>query len=148
MKFNRQQFIDDARALVKQGVQFRHQGTDPITGLDCINLPRYLCEKQGMILPVELSEEFQSYTEQPDGWRLLEIMRRWFPELESSSAGDLLIIYARRNPKHLAIQVSDDEPPLIVEAYRSESQQVGSLLEQKLDFRRRIAARFRIPDFA
>jgi cell wall-associated NlpC family hydrolase len=148
MMLDRQKFIDDARALVKQGVIFRHQGSDPITGLDCINLPRYLCEQQGMKLPPELEKEFESYSENPDGWRLLEIMRRWFVELESSSAGDLLILYARRNPKHLAIQISDDAPPMIVEAYRSESDKTGRLIEQPLDFRRRVAARFRIPDFA
>jgi cell wall-associated NlpC family hydrolase len=148
MNYNRQQFIDDARALAKQGVIFRHQGSDPATGLDCINLPKYLYEKQGLKLPAELAREFESYSEQPDGWNLLEIMRKWFPEIESSSAGDLLIIYARRNPKHLAIQVTDDEPPMIVEAYRSESQKIGAIIDHPLDFRRRIAARFRFPDFA
>lgn len=148
MTFDRQRFINDAIALADQGVRFRHQGEDPDTGLDCINLPRYLCGLQGIRLPGELSVEFRSYSENPDGFRLLEIMRRWFPELQTSSAGDLLIIYARRNPKHLAIQVSDDNPPMIVEAYRSETDPNGALKHQPLDFRRRVAARFRIPDFA
>ena len=148
MTFDRQRFINDAIALVAQGVRFRHQGTDPATGLDCVNLPRYLCGLQGIALPPELNKEFESYSESPDGWRLLEIMRQYFPEIQSSSAGDLLIIYARRNPKHLAIQVSDGNPPMVVEAYRSETDPAGRLQHQPLDFRRRVAARFRIPDFA
>ncbi len=148
MTFDRQRFVEDAIALVEQGVRFRHQGTDPETGLDCINLPRYLCAQQGVQLPPELLKEFESYSENPDGWRLLEIMEQYFEKVETSTAGDLLIIYARRNPKHLAVQVSDDNPPMIVEAYRSETEPKGSLKRQPLDFRRRVAARFRIPDFA
>jgi len=148
MKLDRQQFCADAIALVDRGVRFRHQGRSPETGMDCINLPAYLCEQQGIKLPAELEKEFESYTENPDGWRLLEIMRRFFLEVETSTSGDLLIIYARRNPKHLAIQVSDDDPPMIVEAYRSETDPTGALKRQPLDFRRRVAARFRIPDFA
>lgn len=147
MKFNRQQFIDDARALVEQGVIFRHQGSDPATGMDCINLPRYLYEKQGLYLPVALAKEFEAYHEQPDGQHLLAIMRQWFIEIETDKAepADMLILYARRNPQHLAIKIGEN---LVIEAYRQMDKKIGKLIEQPLDSRRRIAAVFRFPDFA
>ena len=144
MSFDRKQFVEDLRALVKQGVKFRHQGQDPATGLDCVNFPRWGYRKQGLELPPELDREFQSYTESPDGWRLIEIMRKWFQELDPVKAepGDLFIIYSRSNPCHLAVKVTDT---LNVEAYRFANE--GKLVEQPLDPRRRIATAFRIPDF-
>ncbi len=152
MKFNRSQFVDDMRALVKQGVMFRHLGKDPKTGLDCIHAPAWGVRKQGIVFPEEIDREMEAYSEQPDGWKMIDIMRRWFieiPVLDNSvpeaEPGDLLILYARRNPRHMAIKVAED---LIVEAYRSEDQKIGELLEHPLDPRRRIAACFRIPDFA
>lgn len=150
MTFNREQFVSDVRGLVKQDVIFRHQGSDPSTGMDCINVPRWGYEQQGLSLLPEVEKEFESYHERPDGEHLLAMMRQWFIELafEETEPGDLLVLYARRNPQHVAIKVSNDNPPLVVEAYRSEDRKIGKLIEQPLDFRRRIAACFRIPDFA
>lgn len=149
MSFDIQRFVEDVRALARRGVLFRHQGSDPETGMDCVNVPRWGYEQQGLRLPEELEKEFEAYHERPDGDHLLQVMRRWFIEIpfEETQPGDLLILYARRNPQHLAIKITNDQPPMVVEAYRSEDRKIGKLLEQPLDFRRRIAACFRFPDF-
>lgn len=154
MKFNREQFVEDMRDLARQGIRFRHQGKDVATGLDCIHAPKIGYEKQGLRLPEELDREFDAYTENPDGWKMIEIMRKWFQEIPvvdnqvpDAEPGDLLVLYAIRNPKHVAILVSK-EPLTIVEAYRSVDTRTGKLIEWPLDSRRRIAACFRIPDFA
>ena len=149
MKFDRKQFVEDVRNLVTQGVVFRHQGSDPATGMDCINTPRWGYERQGLTLPAEISAEFATYGRHPDGEHFLATMRRWFIELEftETEPGDLFVLYARRNPQHMAIKVTNDDPPRIVEAYCSVTDLIGKLIEWPLDPRRRIAACFRIPDF-
>lgn len=149
MSFDIQTFVEDVRSWAALGVPFRHQGHSLETGIDCVNLPRMGYEAQGLRLPLELEKEFEAYHERPDGDHLLEVMRRWFFEVpfEETEPGDLLILYARRNPQHLAIKITNGKPPMVVEAYRSEDRKIGKLLEQPLDFRRRIAACFRFPDF-
>lgn len=142
------------RELAQQGVVFRHQGQDPATGLDCINYPRWGVRKQGIELPPDLEREFDAYSENPDGWRMMEIMRRWFQEFPvadntlppEAMPGDLLQLYVKRNPKHLAVIVNR-EPLIVVEAWMSADKKQGKVIEWPLDFRRRIAACFRIPDF-
>jgi hypothetical protein len=156
MTLDRQRFVDDGRALVAQGVAFRHQGVDPATGMDCVNLPRYLCGLQGISLPDELNNAMQVYSEQPDGKLMLELLRRWFIEIPvvdnkvpDAQLGDLLVLYVFRNPKHMAIAsvLPEPEKPMkIIEAWRSPDKLTGKLHETPLDFRRRIAACFRIPD--
>lgn len=152
MSLDRQRFVDDARALVAQGVQFRHQGSSPETGMDCINLPAWGARQQGIELPDELTNAMRAYSEQPDGRKMLELIRQHFIEIPvvdnkvpDAQLGDLLVLYVFRNPKHMAI-VSALDPMFVIEAWRSPDKTTGKLHETPLDFRRRIAACFRIPD--
>jgi hypothetical protein len=161
MTFDRERFVSDLRALVKQGVGFKHQGRDPETGLDCINLPAWAYREQGLTFPAELDKETREYPEEPDGWRMREILRQWFIEIPvvdnrvlEAQPGDLLLCYVMKNPKHMAVIVDlipDAEPrkpwAWVVEAWRSPDNKIGKLLDQPLDWRRRICACFRIPDF-
>lgn len=151
---DRERFISDARALVLKGIAFRHQGRDPVTGLDCVSVPRYLCELQGIVLPEELQRAMESYSEQPDGWAMLEKLRaqpRYFQEIMVTDnkvpiealPGDLLQMFVYRNPKHMAI-LSSQSPLMVIEAWRSATSKTGKLIEVPLDFRRRVAACFRM----
>lgn len=174
MKLDRGKFVDDARALAKQGVAFRHQGCDPATGMDCVNLPRYLCGLQGIELPAELNNAMSTYSEEPDGQEMLRTIRKPYSYPASPSGvfqfieipvvdnrvpdaqpGDLIVCYVMRNPKHMAVIVelmldAKDRQPwaTVVEAWRAPTSKTGKLIDQPLDWRRRIAACFRIPDFA
>jgi len=162
MTFERQRFVVDLRAVVKQGVIFRHQGRDPATGLDCVNTPAWAYREQGLAFPPELDKEIREYPEEPDGWNMLAILRQWFTEIPvvnnrvpEAQPGDLIVCYVLRNPKHMAVlvELNLDAGPrqswaTVVEAWRAPDNKVGKLLDQPLDWRRRIAACFRIPDFA
>jgi len=162
MSFDREQFVSDLRAVVKQGVQFRHQGREPETGLDCINLPGWAYREQGLEFPAELDQQMREYPEEPDGWKMLEILRQWFTEIPvvdnkvpDAQPGDLIVCYVMRNPKHMAVLVEINPDAklreswaTVVEAWRAPTSKTGKLVDQPLDWRRRIAACFRIPDFA
>jgi hypothetical protein len=159
MTLDRQRFIEDLRSLVAQNVIFRHQGNDPATGLDCIHAPAAGMEMQGIILPDELKKEMAAYSDQPDGWKMLELLRaqpKYFQEIpvidnkvpDEALPGDLLQMFVYRNPKHMAI-LSSRDPLSVIEAWRSATSETGKLIEVPLDFRRRVAACFRmITDFA
>lgn len=151
MSFDRQRFVFDLRALVAQGVMFRHQGRDPETGLDCIHAPAWAYKAQGLQFPPELEAQMKNYSEAPNGWRMMEIMRQWFQEIPvidnqvpDAEPGDLLQVYVRRNPQHVAV-ITELNPIMVIEAYRCITVKIGQLTEQPL--RWRIAACFRIPDF-
>lgn len=146
------------RAMVAQGVRFRHNGKDPMTGLDCVHAPAWGVQQQGIDLPVELQLAMKSYSEQPDGWAMLAKIRsvpKYFLEIPvidcqvpaEAEPGDLLQMYVFRNPKHMAI-LSSRAPLSVIEAWRAPDKKIGKLLEQPLDFRRRVAACFRILDIA
>lgn len=161
MTFDRERFVADLRAIVKQGVQFRHQGRSPETGMDCVNTPAWAYCEQGLAFPTELDQEMRIYPEDPDGWKMLKILRQWFIEIPivdhrapEAQPGDLLLCYVMTNPKHMAVivEVYPDAKPReswarVVEAWRSTDNKSGKLLDQPLDWRRRICACFRIPDF-
>jgi cell wall-associated NlpC family hydrolase len=156
MKFDRKRFVADLLALSERSVIFRHQGDSPESGLDCIHLPRWAYRKQGLELPAELDLEFDSYTENPDGWRMLAIMQRWFWEVtipgadtltqfQKAQPGDLLQFYVYRNPKHMGVKVNETD---VYEAFRSMDGSIREARKMPIDPRRRIAGVFRIPDFA
>lgn len=146
--FDREQFIRDVREIAERGLPFRNQTCSEEVGVDCINLPRLAYERQGK-LPAALLEEFRAYYLVPDGRKLLATMRKWFQEItsEKSQAGDLYVIYDRKNPCHVATRINDGDPPMIAEAYKSHDGAINKTLIQPLDYRRRVAAIFRIPDF-
>lgn len=159
MTLDRKRFIEDLRSLVAQGVQFRHLGKRPETGLDCIHTPAYAAAMQGIVLPDELKAAMESYSDQPDGWAMLEKLRaqpKYFQEIpvidnkvpDEALPGDLLQMFVYRNPKHMAV-LSGRDPFTVIEAWRSMASPTGKLIEVPLDFRRRVAACFRmITDFA
>lgn len=114
--------------------------------MDCVFAPRWAFERQ-MEMPEELAREFENYHRPPDGQRFLAILRKWFIEItrEEMQPGDCMVIYMRRNPCHFAVQMEGNE---IAEAYASMDGSVSRFLIRPLDPRHRIAACFRIPDFA
>lgn len=144
--FDRQQFIEDLKYLAEKKVPWRHQGSNPDVGMDCIGSLRWAAEKQ-MTLPAELVKEFEAYHRPPDGWHLLEVMRRFFVEItkDETEPSDLYVIYNRKNPCHLAVKIDEK---LVAEAFQSMDGHVSKFLIRPLDNRYRIAACFRIPDFA
>src|ERR1700736_4742775 len=105
MPFSIEQFVADARAL--EGVRFLHQGRDPATGIDCINAPRYLVEKQGVKLPEDF--DYGPYSQEPDGARILATMQKHLIEItpEEARAGDLYLFAFRRQIRHIGIRLDD-----------------------------------------
>lgn len=141
-------FIRDVKELAEQGIPFRHNTCNVEVGADCINLPRLAFERQGP-LPEALAREFEAYHNRPDGRRLLRIMRHWFTEISESEgrAGDLYILFRRRNPCHMVVRIDDNDPPMIAEAYSSLDGAVHRSVVLPFGPDRRIAAVFRFPDF-
>jgi cell wall-associated NlpC family hydrolase len=146
MTFDRAQFVADLRRLATMNVRWRHQGTSPETGMDCIGVLRWAYERQGLTLPHDLLSEWQ-WRRPPDGKRLLAILRQHFLEITKSEVepSDLMVVYQRKNPCHVIAKISNTE---IAEAYESRDGAVSRFLIRPLDPRHRIAACFRIPDIA
>lgn len=145
MSLDKQKFVADLLSLVARGIKWRHQGRDPETGVDCIGSLRWAYMQQHDALPEDLEREFDAYERRPDGAKLMEIMRAWFDEGERTDRqfGDLLVIYDRTNPQHMAVMVSETD---VFEAYSSPISGVEKCLRQRLDKRRVVAAVFRFPE--
>lgn len=142
-EFNADTFVADARALVGTEVRWLHQGRDPATGLDCVGLPRWLLIRQMGALPAELETELtRPYHRHPDGQRLLETVRTWFDEVGRADmrAGDLVVVYDRRNPQHIAIAC---DSVFVVEAYAN--RRIMKIVYWPLAKLREIAGVFRFP---
>lgn len=137
-----QTMVTEARALVGTETRWRHQGRDPQTGLDCIGLPRWLYIRQLGSLPAALETEFNAYHRKPDGQKLLQTIRDWFDEVsrETMRAGDLVVIYDRRNPQHIAVACDNE---FVVEAYANGRNM--KIVYWKLGVWREIAGVFRYP---
>lgn len=114
--------------------------------MDCVFSPRWAVERQGIQLPKELADEFEHYHRPPDGVRMMAVMRKWFQEVEPSQAipGDLLVARVGKRTSHVLIKISETE---IAEAYESVDGSVSKFLIRPMPHYR-IAACFRIPDFA
>lgn len=147
MIVDKQRFIDDLISLAERNppVRFLHQGRDPETGLDCIGALRWAYMQQAGPLPEELEREFDAYLRNPNGDYFLSVLRVWFDEADRSERrpGDLLLIYARKNPQHMAVMVNESE---VFEMYCSPAAGVSKALRQRLDPRRVVAAVFRFPE--
>lgn len=115
--------------------------------MDCVFSPRWAFEQQGLKLPEGLACEFEHYHRPPDGQRMLATMRQWFQEISfnETKPSDLIVVFNRKNPCHLLIKISETE---IAEAYESLDGAVSKFLIRPFDPRHRVAACFRIPDFA
>lgn len=139
------QYVDDLLSLADRGVPWLHQGRDPDVGVDCIGFLRWGYLQQYDVLPVELEREFDAYLRRPDGEHLLAVMRDWFDEVDRTDRqrGNLLVIYDRKNPQHVAVMINQTE---VVEAYCNPAAGVGKVLRQRLDPRRVVAAAFRFPE--
>lgn len=139
------QYVDDLLTLADRGVPWLHQGRDPDIGLDCVGLLRYGYLKQRASLPEQLEREFDAYLRRPNGLHFLAVMRDWFDEVDRTDRrrGNLLAIYDRKNPQHVAVEVNEIE---VVEAYCNPAAGVGKVLRQRFDPRRIVAAAFRFPE--
>jgi hypothetical protein len=145
MKFNRERFLNDLRQLATQNIRWRHQGwRDPAVGFDCIGVFRYAAELQGMVLPKELTDAFESYLRPPNGRRLLVTMRKWLIEIDPDDRqpADLIQCLMNKNPCHTAVDMGDG---LIAEAFENLTG-VSKFLIWPFPSDRRIATCFRIPD--
>lgn len=143
MEFSPSRFALDARELAQRGVVFRHQGCDPLTGLDCINVLRFLYKQQGLSLPDEIENAFIAYHPKTNGKEMFRLMLRWLTsiEIDDAQVGDIYLFRDKQDARHTAIKVTNDSPPFIVEAYTKK------LMDWRLTFPRArlIVAAFRIP---
>lgn len=138
-------FVDDLCGLAARDVRFQHQGREPDIGVDCIGFLRWGYLQQREALPEELERGFDAYLRRPDGRYFLSVLRDWFDEIERTDRqrGNLLLIYDRTNPQHVAVMTNERE---VVEAYSSPVSGVERVLRQRLDPRRVVAAVFRFPE--
>ena len=143
--FDRERFISDLRWLALQNVPWRHQGSNPETGVDCIGCAKWAYEQQGLTLPAELAEAFSVYHRPPNGRHMLAVMRRHLFELQFDEIqpADLVVIYVHRNPCHMMIKLSEKE---YAEAFENLTG-VSHFRITSFDPLSRVAACFRIPDF-
>lgn len=139
--------VADAMSLVGTETRWRHQGRDPLTGLDCIGFPRWLFMQQVGALPEALETEFAAYHRRPDGKKLLQTIRDWFDEVEQDGTretlmqkGDLVVIYDRRNPQHIAVACDAE---FVVEAFAGGRNM--KIVYWKLGVWREVAGVFRFP---
>ncbi|HEX5704884.1 MAG TPA: NlpC/P60 family protein [Pyrinomonadaceae bacterium] len=147
MAFDVNRFIADALALSEQEVKFRDQGDDPKTGMDCVNLPKYLVKLQGLELPAEMEAAFKAYNPTSDGKRMFQLLKKYLIEVptEKAKAGDLYLFRGKQDTRHIAIRLTDDDPPMIYEAYRSSIRQKAIVSQLRFVRARHIVATFRIP---
>lgn len=139
------QYVDDLLTLADRGVPWLHQGRDPEVGVDCVGFLRWGYLQQHGALPEQLEREFDAYLRRPKGEHLLAVMREWFDEQERTNRqrGNLLVIYDKKNPQHIAVMVNETE---VVEAYCGVAAGVRKVLRQRCDPRRVVAAVFRFPE--
>lgn len=140
-------FIADAFALSEREIVFRDQGNDPDTGMDCVNIPVYLFKSQGLSLPPEIVEAMRAYDPNTDGKRMFALMRKWLVEIpiNEARAGDLYLFRGKTETRHLAIRLTDDNPPIVYEAYRSDVTKRAKKGPLDPVRARLIVAAFRIP---
>jgi len=116
-KLDKDKFVSDLMGQRDKETRWRHQGKDPDVGLDCVGLPRWAFSQQ-FDMPAELESELLAYHRKPDGQKLLNTIRAWFDEVDRTEMqkADLVVIYDRRNPQHIAIATDEIH---VVEAYAS-----------------------------
>src|SRR5689334_23048152 len=142
--FDRKQFIEDLKYLADRKVRWRHQGSNVETGMDCIGSLRWAYRQQGLELPPELDKEFAAYHRPPDGWHMYEVLKKFFIEIprEETEPADLLQVFNRKNPCHIAVKVDDK---LVAEAFESMDGAISKFIIRPFDPRYRVLACFRIP---
>lgn len=140
-----EQYITDLLSLAERGVPWVHQGRDPELGVDCVGLLRWGYLQQNAALPEGLEGQFDAYLRRPDGKHLLFVMRTWFDEQDryDRRRGNLLVLYDRKNPQHIAFMINETE---VVEAYCNAASGIGKVLRQRLDARRVVSSVFRFPE--
>jgi len=142
MPFDRQRFIEDMRALARKRTRFLHQGCSDV-GMDCINLPRYAFEQQGLEVPFDFGPYYR-VTDAVGGERLHAILSANLQPVktEDAQAGDIYFFRIRRIKQHVAVRIDDAEPPTMVHALREGAREIP------LDttWQARIVEVFRIPD--
>ena len=141
-KLDKDKFVSDLMALEGTSTRWRHQGRDPQTGLDCLGLPRWAFTQQ-FEMPPDLESELLAYHRKPDGQKLLRTIRAWFDEytVAEMQKADLVVIYDRRNPQHIAIATDEVH---VIEAYASGL--TMKIVYWPLGTWREIAGVFRFPE--
>lgn len=116
-ELDKDKFVSDLMSKIGTETRWRHQGKDPNVGLDCLGFPRWGFMQQ-FDMPTDLESELLAYHRRPDGQKLLRTIRQWFDEFPVSARqkADLVVIYDRRNPQHIAIATDEIH---VVEAYAS-----------------------------
>jgi cell wall-associated NlpC family hydrolase len=95
---NRNELMIAARSMV--GTPFIHQGRVPGVGLDCAGFGIETCKAVGISIG-----DMESYSKQPDGRSLLKHLNKTLLPIEIGRAlpGDVLIMYFKRSPQHIAM---------------------------------------------
>ena len=126
-------FVAAARALL--GVPFRHQGRDPVHGVDCIGLAVLAARAIGLNPP-----DRTDYPRQPTGQLAPALAGYLQPiDLADVKPGDLYLLAFAHEPMHLGIATDIG----LLHTFS----QVGRVVEHGLDakWRRRIVAAYRLP---
>lgn len=130
------------RALAAKRVKFLSQGCSEV-GMDCINLPKYAFEQQGLKVPFDYGPYYR-VTDAKRGEKLHEMLRLHFQAIKIEDAGlaDIYFFAIRHIKQHVAVRVTNDDPPIMVHAMP------GGARELPLDtiWQARIVEVFRIPD--
>lgn len=118
-----------AAARLLKGVPFRHQGSDPATGLDCRGVIEYV----GLVLwgrPIPLRD----YQRKPSGAEFLEKMRAEMREIDAAEAGhgDAVLIHFPRDTeaRHGGIIARGRHELMLIHAWESRGQ--GEVREEPL----------------
>jgi cell wall-associated NlpC family hydrolase len=137
---------DDVVAVARllKGTPFRHQGSDPATGLDCRGVIEFIAfVLAGRPIPP------RNYQRQPSGVEFLEKMRAEMVEIDPSEAGhgDAVLIHFPKDTeaRHGGVLARGPYEPMLVHAWESRGE--GEVREEPLRGwkRRNVDYAFRFP---
>lgn len=107
----REDIVKEALQLI--GAEWVHQGRNPGTGIDCIGVIVYVCERIGYPF-----EDRTDYSTEPIGELLVDEIRERFDEINIADAkeGDVLVLRTagQRLPTHIAILVRGEAEYMLI----------------------------------
>lgn len=95
-----------AAAMSLANTPFRHQGRDPVSGIDCVGLPFVV----GKMLGYPYLADITGYRRAPSANVIREMLRTNCDEIDASEVGvgDIYLMrMGGRKPRHVAIKISD-----------------------------------------
>lgn len=104
-KITREAIVTAALSLLN--TPFRHQGRDPVTGVDCIGLPLVV----GKMIGYPYLADIYGYRRTPSANVLREMLRTNCDEIDKNEVGPgdiYLMKMGGIKPRHVAIKISDD----------------------------------------